>query len=82
MDVARGMFPLWDLYAKGPTGSELLQTFGQQRPILRAYTFRKQITDDKVSCKQINDDKAGYEIKREPFQNHATLLAWRKRSQI
>ena len=35
-------------------------------------TFRKQITDDEVFCKQITDGEAGYGTKRGPFHNNAT----------
>ena len=35
-------------------------------------TFRKQITDEKVFCKQITDGEAGYGTIREPFHNYAT----------
>ena len=39
-----------------------------------AGTFRKQITDDNVFCKQITDDKAGYGTTRGPFQDYVTLF--------
>ena len=54
------------LASRGPHSAQILT---------HICTFRKQITDDKVFCKLITDDKAGYEIKRGPFQDYATFFS-------
>ena len=73
---AKGPALLWGLpYKDGPQE-------GPQEPTLRADTFRKQITDDKVFYKQITNDKAGYGTKRGPFRTKLHFLASWKRSQI
>ena len=81
-DMARGREgapPRWDLWApmgpRPPGGVGLLQVEGTQGPSPRRGTFGMQITDDKVFCKQVTDDRAGYRTKREPVQNFITLFS-------